>query len=581
MIPIRMLNEYVYCPRLFYLEYVQGLFIDNSDTIYGSFQHERSSRYGRKIRHKVEKEDTEENEDQIPLFTKNLSLTSEKLGITGKLDAIEEENNHYAPVELKNSAGTESKQHFLIEKWELFPDAWPNDQIQLCAQGLLLRDNGFNSDYGYIYYRGAKERIKIDFNLNLINATLEIIKKAVETSKNSIPPPLVDSQKCIRCSLNAFCTPDELNFITGKIEEPRRIIPGRDDAGVLYVITQGARVSKSGETIVIEVNREKVDEVPIKDISHLVLVGHVQITTEAMHLLMSSQRTISFLGADGKMIGTASAPITKNVLLRVAQYKKFENQEFCLKIAKEIITAKIENQRTILRRNGENIEEALSLLKNLSTDCNDSKDKDSLRGFEGKASQVYFNIFPSLIKKKEIKKTDQLTFNDLPECQDWNKNMDSFFAMKGRNKRPPRDPVNAMLSFGYTLLLRDMISAIIGTGMDPYYGFYHTLEIGRPSLALDMMEPFRPIIVDSLILRLINTGEIKPSHFYITQTEVQLTREGRFKFLEAYERRMDELITHPVFGYRISYRRILDVECRLFGRHLTEEINFYKPLRTR
>ncbi len=576
-----MLNEYVYCPRLFYLEHVQGLFRDNPDTIHGSFQHERSSQYGRKVRHKVEKEHTEEKKQQVPLFTKNLSLTSEKLGITGKLDAIEEDNNHYAPIESKNSAGTEGKQKFVIEKWELSPDAWPNDQIQLCAQGLLLRDNGFNSDYGYIYYRGAKERVKIEFNVNLIHSTLEVIKASSEISKNPIPSPLVDSQKCIRCSLNAFCTPDELNFIAGKIGEPRRIIPGRDDAGILYVVTQGARVSKSGETIVIGVNGEKVDEVPLKDISHLVLVGHIQITTEAIHLLMASQRTISFLGAGGKMIGTASAPITKNVLLRVAQYKKFENEGYCLNIAKEIITAKIENQRTILRRNGGNIDEALSLLKNLSTDCMGSKDKDSLRGFEGKASQIYFNVFPSLIKKKEVKKTEQMTFGDLPEGQGWDKNMDSFFAMNGRNKRPPRDPVNAMLSFGYTLLSRDIISAIIGTGMDPYYGFYHILEVGRPSLAIDMMEPFRPIIIDSLVLRLINTGEIKPSHFHIAQTEVQLTKDGRFKFLEAYERRMDELITHPVFGYRISYRRILDVECRLLGRFLTEEINSYKPLRTR
>jgi CRISPR-associated protein Cas1 len=252
-----------------------------------------------------------------------------------------------------------------------------------------------------------------------------------------------------------------------------------------------------------------------------------------------------------------------------------------LRLSKDIVQAKIENQRTFLRRNSKGIEGPLSELKNAAEDCVSAKDLPGLRGYEGKAGQVYFGTLPSLIGRREETSAGQQTFDDLPDSQGWSSESASFFNMIGRTKRPPKDPVNAMLSFGYTLLARDLVAALVGVGLDPYFGFYHAMEAGRPALALDMMEPFRPLVVDSMVLRLINTGEMKPSHFLMAATEVQMSKEGRARFIAGYERRMDELITHPVFGYRISYRRVLDVECRLLGRFLEGDIQDYKPLRTR
>lgn len=594
MLELRSLNEFVYCPRLFHLEYVQGLFRESADTLSGSVQHEKAQKNRPKIRKagsvkeelpqpELEKDGTGE---EPSLFSKSFQIASERLCITGKLDAVETDksSNNFAPVESKHSAGPQGDRHFILEKWTLSADAYPNDQIQLCAQGLLLRENGFNSDYGHIYYRASKTRARIDFTDDLINATLDMISRAGKIFRDQIPPPpLVESSKCIRCSLNVFCLPDEINRLAGKIGEPRLIIPGRDDTGVLYVLTQGAYIHKKGEEIIVEANGEKIMEVPLKDVSHAVLVGHAQITTETLHLFMQSGRTVAFLSAGGRLLGMAGPPLKKNIILRAEQFRKFDREEIRLSLARELVAAKIENQRTLIRRNSKKSPDSpLEELKDLAHSSIEAESLEKLLGLEGRAAKVYFDVFPNLISETSREtETAQPTFANLPGAEGWKEAGTGFFRMIGRTKRPPKDPVNAMLSFGYALLTRDFVSALFGAGLDPYFGFYHSMEAGRPALALDLMEPFRPIIVDSTILRVINTGEIKKSHFLCAQTQTEMTKDGRSKFIAAYERRMDELITHPVFGYRISYRRIIDVECRLLGRFLEGEIKEYKPLRPR
>lgn len=240
-------------------------------------------------------------------------MSNEELGVTGKLDAVEGKGQHWAPVENKHSAGPSGDKPFEIEGHMLSGEAWPNDQIQLCAQALLLRAYGLRSEFGYIYYRAAKKRVKIELTANLVEATRAVIGRARDLEGKPAPAPLVDSPKCIRCSLNAFCLPDEINRLAGRVGEPRRIIPGRDDAGVLYVITQGAQVSKRGESVVIEANGKKVDEIPFKDISHAALFGHIQISTEALQLFLAAQRTVSFFSAGGKLLGVAAVPPFKGI----------------------------------------------------------------------------------------------------------------------------------------------------------------------------------------------------------------------------------------------------------------------------
>lgn len=180
-------------------------------------------------------------------------------------------------------------------------------------------------------------------------------------------------------------------------------------------------------------------------------------------------------------------------------------------------------------------------------------------GLEGAASRIYFLHFAGMIK-----------------CGD-DESIGPAFDFQSRNKRPPKDPVNALLSFLYAVLTKEMTVTLLSVGFDPYLGFYHRPRYGRPALALDLMEEFRPIIVDSVVVSAINNGEIKPIHFIRRGPATALIARGRKKILGAFERRMDTTVTHPLFGYKVSYRRILEVQARLLGRHLLREVPSYIP----
>lgn len=551
-IPIRMLNEVQYCERLFHIMHVQGIFEESADTVEGTSQHRKAEQRRRKG--DMAPEDTW---GTAPL---SLHLGDETLNLVGKLDTVTLEDGNWAPVEGKHSSAPDSFQPFQVAQYELAGNAWPNDQIQLCAQGLLLRANGYLSDYGYLYYRGNKKRVRVDFSDNLVEATLACIQRASELEKSEAPKPLVDSNKCFRCSLNYVCLPDETNYLIGVGSNIRRIVPSRADGGVLYVSEHGAKLGKSGESLTISYHDGRIDEIPVKDLIHITLMGNIQCSTQLIHTLMVSGVGISYLSSHGRLLGTTMPLATKNVFLRQKQFVKFQHPEVSLRLARWIVQAKISNQRTLLRRNGTVSNQVLNELKDLRDKVLEVDNLNSVRGLEGRAGRLYMEAFPTMLK-----------FN----------NFDGESIMNGRNRRPPKDPVNALLSLGYTLLTRDVQAACAGVGLDPLFGFFHSIEPGRPALALDLMEPFRPLIVDSVVLRVLNTQEISIDDFYWGQDSCQLKKGGRNKFFAAYERRMHETLTHSSFGYKISYRRTLDLEVRLLARHLEGELPEYRPLTTR
>ncbi|WP_274853111.1 CRISPR-associated endonuclease Cas4g/Cas1g [Bacillus methanolicus] len=551
-IPIRMLNEIQYCERLYYIMHVQGIFEESADTIEGDAQHRRAE-------NRMRKGTIAPTElwGEAPL---SLHLGDDHLNIVGKLDTVTLEKDLWVPVESKHSSAPDGSQSFKVETYDLQGTAWPNDQIQLCAQGLLLRANGYSSDYGYLYYRGNKKKVRVDFTQDLINLTNYYIRKAHELINKPIPKPLKDSNKCFRCSLNYVCLPDETNYLIGASTNIRKIVPNRDDGGILYVSEPGTKLGKSGESLTIRYPDGRSDEIPIKDIIHVSLMGNVQCSTQLTHTLMACGITISYLSTHGQMIGYTMPPVTKNIFLRKNQFIKFQHYDHALRLSQWIIYAKISNQRTLLRRNGSAPKSLLQELKELRDKAISAESIESLRGIEGRAAKLYFEAFPTMLKLKGV---DRKAF------------------MNGRNRRPPKDPVNALLSLGYTLLARDVLAACTGVGLDPMFGFYHSIEPGRPALALDLMEPFRPLIVDSVVLRILNTQELDLDDFYRGEDSCQLNKNGRKKFFAAYERRLHETLTHPRFGYKISYRRTLDVEVRLLARYLEGEVNEYRPVTTR
>jgi len=556
-IPIRMLNEIQYCERLFYFMHVQKLFDENVDTVEGSAQHERAERSKR-----PSKMGPKELWGDAP---RSLKLGDELLNITGVLDAVSHEENSWIPVESKHSSAPDGLNPFKVDGFLLEGSAWPNDQIQLCAQGLLLNANGYPCEYGYLFYRGNKKKVKIYFTEDLIAATKYYIKKAHEIlalsgNESAIPKPLIDSNKCFRCSLNYICLPDETNYLLGASSTIRKIVPSRADGGVLYVSEPGAKLGKSGEELIIQYKDGQKQGVPIKDIIQVSLIGNVQCSTQLLHFLMQSNIHVSYLSSHGRLIGVSSSLVTKNVLTRQQQFIKFTNPEFGLNLAKQIVYAKIRNQRTLLRRNGgSEVKEILTDLKSLSDSALNVLSIEQLRGIEGISAKRYFAGFPFMLK------------NELRELN----------LMKGRNRRPPKDPVNVLLSLGYTLLTRDIHAACGSVGLDPMFGCYHRPEAGRPALVLDVMETFRPLIVDSIVIRALNTGEISLKDFYIGKDSCQLLKHGRDSFFAIYERRMHETITEPIFGYKISYRRMLDLHIRMLARYIEGELPEYKPLMTR
>jgi CRISPR-associated protein Cas1 len=361
--------------------------------------------------------------------------------------------------------------------------------------------------------------------------------------------------------------PDETNLLRGLDERDRvrRLVPARDDALPLYVQSAGAKVGRSGAELTVETRDGEKHKVRIGDTSHVALFGAVQISTQAVQDLCDREIPVVYLSSGGWFYGITHGMDHKNVELRRRQFAAAESPDHALQIAKRLVGVKIKNCRTLIRRNAsEPPGRTLGRLKELVGSSEDASSMESLLGIEGTAARVYFEAYGELLKPPKEDGSTALSFD-----------------FEGRNRRPPKDPVNALLSLGYALLAKDLTIVLQSVGFDPYLGFYHQPRYGRPALALDLMEEFRPLIVDSVVLSAVNTGAVKLSDFIQRGGAVTLTSAGRGKFLRAYERRMDEEISHPVFSYRISYRRTLEVQTRLLARYLTGEIDEYPPFATR
>jgi CRISPR-associated protein Cas1 len=292
------------------------------------------------------------------------------------------------------------------------------------------------------------------------------------------------------------------------------------------------------------------------------LLGNVQISTQAIRALLERGTPLCFFTYGGWFLGRTSSHDHKNVGLRIAQYRAAADPTACLHLARGFVVSKIKNCRTMLRRNHAAASEvALGELDQLARKAAEAYAIESLLGLEGTAARVYFAEFTGMLK------------GDAAAL--------GVFDLQGRNRRPPRDPINALLSYTYALLAKDFAVTTASVGLDPLLGFYHQPRFGRPALALDLMEEFRPLVADSVVIGAVNNAVVGERDFLTKGCATTLAPAARKRVLLAYERRMDQLVTHPLFGYRISYRRVLEVQARLLGRVLTGELESYPAFRTR
>lgn len=327
----------------------------------------------------------------------------------------------------------------------------------------------------------------------------------------------------------------------------------------LYVTTPEAYLSKDGLNVVVSVKQQEIFRIPIHNIEQIVTFGYMGASPGLMKLCADSGVSLTFLSPNGRFISRSQGPTKGNVLLRKAQYLHSDEESYALHLARLFIGGKIQNYRNILRRfvrdygeNAEIVAAADKLLQCKSRVLNASS-LDSVRGIEGEAAMEYFGVFPHLIL-----------------------NQKADFVFNGRNRRPPKDAVNAMLSFVYTLIANDITSALETVGLDPYVGFLHAIRPGRASLALDVMEEFRAYLGDRLVLSLINRRQVSIRDFIQQGDEgVVMTENGRKTIISAWQARKRESIVHPYLGEKVSIGLLPYVQAMMLARYIRQDIDDY------
>lgn len=565
LLPVRMLNEYAYCPRLFHLMHVEGRWADNVYTEEGREAHRRVDRLDHVLPDPAaDQKDSREAEqdgegDDRPTVSRSVSLGSDVLGITAKLDLVSTAGEEAVPVETKRGRVPRNAER-----------SWEPERVQLMAQGLLLREHGYVCDHGVLYFAGSRTRVDVPFTEELEGRTLRFIEQArAAAARSELPPPLDDSPKCNGCSLAGICLPDEtlaLQHVPPATESAgrdsvRRLYPARDDALPLYVQEQGARVGKRGGVLIVSKGDEELGKARLKDVSHLVLCGNVGISAQTVQLLCDANVPIVHLSRGHWFYGMTTGITLRNAFDRAAQFRTATDEARTLEFARAVVAAKGANQRRLLVRNaGARAEAETTEMATLLRKVPHARDASELLGLEGALASKYFSRFSLLLQPRDF---------------------DAEWDFGARNRRPPKDPVNALLSFGYAMLAKECTVALLGEGLDPWWGFYHQPRHGRPALALDLMEEFRPLVVDSAVITAVNTGMVKNGDFTRAKAACILTDRGRKAFIRAYEARLDQLVTHPLFQYRCSWRVMVRLQARLLSRWLRGDVPAYVGITTR
>jgi len=330
---------------------------------------------------------------------------------------------------------------------------------------------------------------------------------------------------------------------------------------ILYIQTQGMYLHQEGETVVVEKERQVVARLPIHTLCGIVCFGNVLCSPFLLGLCGERGVHVSFLTEHGRFLARVEGPVSGNVLLRIAQMRAAEDKAHAMSIASNFVAGKISNTRTILQRRlrdhgpDAECEQAVFNLANLIRSLRNAENIDKIRGIEGEAASCYFNVFNKLILTQQ-----------------------SSFAIKNRNRRPPLDPTNALLSFLYTLLAHDCTGALESVGLDPQIGFLHALRSGRDSLALDLMEEFRAPLADRLAISLINLQQLTSKSFKKTESgAVEMTEEAYKTVLQAWQKKKQETILHPFLEEKVEIGLLPYVQALLLARHLRGDLDAYPP----
>lgn len=548
-IRVMALHALAYCERLFYLEEVEEIRVADAAVYAGRILHEDRS-------------------DPDPTATewRNFDVGSETLGLVGRIDTFRQREGNWVPYEHKrgrprrDAAGR--------------PEAWPSDRIQVTAYALLLEEEtGQPVLEGRVRYHAENVTVRVPID-GVARADLHrAIARARELRAQLARPPVTDNPNlCIRCSLAPVCLPEEGRLTRDPNWSPVRLFPPGTEGQVVHVLSPRATVRRSGRTLVITGEDDEKRPLPIHEIAAVVLHGNAQMTTQALHLCSSEEVPVHWISGGGRYLaGLATG--AGMVQRRLRQYQALTDPGACLRLARRLALARVEGQvRYLLRATrkdnppgapaprGPALQKALETMREQLKLIGRAEGIDSIRGHEGVAARAYFGRLGDLLITA----------------------VSPDLHPSGRSRRPPRDRFNAILSFGYALLYRSVLQAILAVGLEPALAFFHTPRSAAHPLVLDLMELFRVPIWDMTVVGSINRQQWDTKgDFEVTKDHVWLSDTGRRKAIGLYEDRLAETWKHPMLDYSLSYERTIELEARLLEKEWTGEPGLFARARLR
>ena len=534
---VMALHALAYSERLFYLEEVEELRVADHAVHAGRTLHEAEVDRNREWQ--------------------SLELASEAWGIRGKVDFARYRDGKLVAVEHKKGRSKGDA-------------AWETDILQVTAYAVLLAEHfGKPVPEGRIRYHATNKTVRVPVDDAARDRLRAAVARARELSGSLHRPPVTDNENlCAKCSLAPVCLPEESRLAAAVhggddvAAKPRRLFPKHDARRTLHVIDRDALVKRSGLQFVVRTTGGEERRYPGMDVGAVILHGSAQITSQAVHFAAANDIAVHWVSGGGAYVGGLSPP--GGVQRRLRQYRALQDADMRVRLSRRVAEAKIENQMRFIARHSRTRgvrPEVKPLLKAMSVQAAQVQrctDADALRGCEGIAARAYFSALGLLLNRDQ----EHMAFN-------------------GRSRRPPRDGFNAALSFGYGLLYREVMAAIIAVGLDSALGFFHTPRTAAHPLALDLMELFRTTLWDMPLVASVNRRQWNEQHLVPSRNQVWLSDEGKRLAVSLFEQRKQESWKHPVLSYSLSYARAIELEARLLEKEWGGEHGLFARMRLR
>lgn len=540
---VMALHALAYCERLYYLEEVEEIRLADEAVYAGRALHEERAQA-----------------DPTKTEWRDYQVSSEALGLVGRVDAFRQRDGDWIPYDHKRGRARTR------EGGE--PEAWPSDRLQITAYALLLEEElGRPIPEGRVRYHADNVTVRVAIDGEARAELRQAMDRARALRERLERPPVTDNPNlCLRCSLAPVCLPEEGRLLRDPEWEPVRLYPPEVEGRIVHVVTPGSTVRRSSQMLVVTGEETGKQTFPVHEVAGLVLHGNVQLTTQALHLCAAEGVAVHWLSGGGRYLGGLAAGAGA-VQRQLRQFKALDDPGTRLRLARRLALARIEGQLRYLlratrgqRNRGRGIRDAVGTMREQLRDVAHAEGVDTVRGHEGAAARAYFDRLGDLLT------------GEVPD----------ELRPHGRSRRPPRDRFNAVLSFGYALLYRSVLEAILAVGLEPALGFFHTPRSAAHPLVLDVMELFRVPVWDLTVIGSFNRRQWDiHADFEVTRDHVWLSDAGRRKAIGLYERRLQELWKHPMLNYSLSYARTIELEVRFLEKEWTGEPGLFARARLR